>query len=287
MHINQIPMKTTIVTFILSLQCIMGFGQNLILNPDFENNDGLFCDHWYDRCGEELTYICENTPPEPVCDVLFYQDAPPADGTWSIGITGVGNSVPGTASTYVTGLDGTSNYLLNVWMKDAGNAFGGIEVGVLSQGQYSTIKTITADSTDWKFYTAGFPLNLDPSDSIQIKLSAFAAGPLFGVIHFDLVELIQLDTVNSLFHVEKVDMKAYPNPCNDHFMIELNDHTLGDYTITLFNAIGRQVKTVHSHQKITTIDVMNDENGLFYYQAKRSPDQKMIGSGRIVMAKAH
>src|SRR5687767_10749921 len=243
-------MKTTIFIFILSFQGIMGSGQNLIVNSDFENNGQLLCDDWYDRCGQELTFICENNPAEPVCDVLFYQDAPPADGTWSIGLTGVGNSIPSTASTFVMGLDGTGNFQLNIWMKDAGNAFGGVEVGLLSGGQYFVVKMITADSGDWKFYTTNFALTIDPADSIQIRLWAFAGGPLFGVINFDLVELIQLDTLSSILHDDLVEIRTYPNPCNDYFIIEMNDQSAGPYTITVFNSFGYPVQTVHTDQNI-------------------------------------
>ncbi len=278
-------MKTTSIIFMLSFQVIMGFCQNLILNSDFENNHQLYCDSWYDLCGQELTYICETNPPEPVCDVFFYQDAPPADGTWSIGVTGVGNSGPSSASAFVTGLDGTGNYQLNVWMKDVGNAWGGIEVGILSEGQFSSAKTILADSGDWKFYTTSFVLKIDPLDSIEIRLWAFAAGPSFGVINFDLVELIRLDTLNSILHHDKVEIRTFPNPCNDYFMIELNDQPIGHYIITVFNSVGYPVRTVHTDQNFVRIDVINNEKGLFFYQVKRALDQKIIGFGKIIAGK--
>ena len=272
-------MKTNIILLILLIQSINGFAQNLILNADFENNGQLYCDDWYDRCGQELTHICETNPAEPVCDVLFYQDAPPADGVWSIGLTGVGNSVPSTASTFVTGIDGTSNYRLNIWMKDSGNASGGVEVGVLSEGQYALVKMIPADAGDWKSYTADFALTLDPSDSIQIQLWAFAAGPLFGLINFDLVELIRLDTVNSILNHEDVEIKTYPNPCHDYFLFEINDQTHGDYIITVFNFLGYPVQTIHTDQQIVRIELVNDASGVFFYQMKNKADQKMTGFG--------
>lgn len=278
-------MKTIIVILILTFQGMIGIGQNLILNSDFENNGQLVCDSWYDRCDQELTFICETSPNEPVCDVLFYQDAPPADGTWSIGLTGVGNSLPATASTFVTGLNDTYNYQLNIWMKDAGNASGGVEVGVLSQGQYSVIKMIPADSDNWKFYTTSFVLTTDPLDSIQIRLWAFAAGPSFGVINFDLVELIQLDTLNSIPHVDNIEIRAYPNPCNDYFIIEMNDQPVSNYIITIFNSVGFPVQAIHTYQNNARIEISNGENGLYFYQVKGSPDQKIVGLGKIFMGK--
>ena len=274
-------MKTIMVMFVLFVTGITGYSQNLILNSDFEINTQLFCDHWYDRCGQELTYICDTNPTEPVCDVLFYQDAPPADGIWSIGLTGVGNSIPATASTFITGLEGKSNYQLNVWMKDVGNAFGGIEVAILSEGQFSIV--ILADSGDWKFYTTTFTVTMDPMDSMQIKLWAFAGGPSFGVINFDLVELIRLDTTNSIPHDDNIEIRTYPNPCIDYFIIEMNDYTNDHYVISIFNSVGHPVRTVHSYQNTARIEVMNEENGLYFYQVKRKRDQKIIGFGKIFM----
>lgn len=276
-------MKSITVIIFLSLLGIAGVGQNFILNSDFEENGQLKCDHWYDQCGQELTYICETNPPEPVCDVLFYQDAPSADGVWSMGVTGVGNSPPTTASTFITGLDGENTFQLNVWMKDIGNAWGGIEVGTLSEGQYATLKMIPADSGDWKFYTLNFTLSIDPSDSIQIKLWAFAAGPLFGVVNFDLVELILLDTLNNTLNPEKTALRAFPNPFNEYFIIEIHDRPIEDFTISIFSSTGQLVQTVQTLYNTARIEPITPQNGLFLYQVKRNRDQKIIGSGKFVM----
>lgn len=280
-------MKTISFIICLSLQTIFGFSQNLILNSDFEEHGELKCDYWYDPCSHELTYICETVPPEPVCDVLFYQDAPPADGVWSIGVTGVGNSPPTTASTFITGLDGTKTYQLNVWMKDVGNAWGGIEIGTLSEGQYSTVKMISADTGDWKFYTANFMLSVEPLDSIQVKLWAFAAGPLFGIVNFDLVELILLDTLNNTLDVNKPGLRAFPNPSDEYFTIEIEGFPIEDYTITVFNVTGQPIQTIHTFNNTARIDPIIPQSGIFLYQVRRNRDQKVIGSGKFIMERKY
>ena len=283
--IIKVCMKTTPLIIILSFQVLAGFCQNLISNSDFENNGQLICDSWYDRCGKELTYICDTNSSEPLCDVLFYQDAPPDDGNWSIGLTGVGNSFPATATTFITGLDFIGNFQLNAWMKDIGNAFGGIEVGVLSEGQYTSAIMIQADSGDWKYYTNDIALTIDPSDSVQVRLWAFAGGPLFGVINFDLVELILLDSLNSINQYANIEMRTYPNPCNDYFMIEMNDQPIDEYIISVFNSGGLPVKTFHTNQPITRVDFKNEANGLYFYQVKRKRDQSVMGFGKVCMGK--
>ena len=280
-------MKTITIIISLSFLAVFGFSQNLISNSDFEFNGELLCDAWYDQCGHELTYICETNPPEPVCDVLFYQDAPAADGVWSIGVTGVGNSPPTVASTYITGLDGENSFQLNVWMKDIGNAWGGIEIGVLSEGQYSTVKNIPADTGDWKFYTFDFTLSIDPSDSIQAKLWSFAAGPMFGVVNFDLVELILLDTLNNTEDPEKPELSAFPNPFREYFIIEINHHPIEDFSITIFNATGQLIQTIHSFNNTARIEPTANQSGLFLYQVKRIRDQQIIGSGKFIMERKY
>src|SRR5687767_7007328 len=92
------------------------FSQNLVPNGDFETGGQLNCSGWYDGCGRELIYLCDAIEPDTLCDVMFYQDAPPLDGNWSVGVTGVGNSFPSSANTFITGESGTHIYQLNVWM---------------------------------------------------------------------------------------------------------------------------------------------------------------------------
>jgi hypothetical protein len=262
-----------------------GFSQNLISNSGFESNGQLVCSSWYDACQQELTYLCDTLQPGNPCNILFYKDTPPEGGVWSLGATGIGNSFPSTASTYITGQSGTNRYLLNIWMKDRGQAFGGVNIGIRSKGKYELEKTVPADSTDWAFYTVEDTLTLQPADSIQITLSAFAAGPAFGVIYFDQIEFILLDSLSSVqdddHHQSKL-VSVYPNPAIEHIFLDIRDpnqeHNISMYTIT-----GQLFQTLLTFDQSVTIDVKDWGRGPYFYRIERTTDGKCIGLGKFVV----
>jgi len=168
--------------------------QNLISNPSFEISGQLSCISWYEQCGRELTFLCDTIFPDTVCGAQFYQDAPVGGGNWSLEIIGTGNNPPSYAETYITGQSGTHIYELSIWMKDSGDAFGAASINIISQGQLSSGKSVSADSVSWALFTLSDTLTLQPSDTIVVFLSVVAPGPLMGSIFFDLVELKKNDS---------------------------------------------------------------------------------------------
>jgi len=260
-----------------------GFGQNLVSNGDFEYNTQLYCATWYDRCEQELTYLCDTLLPGDPCDVDFYKDAPDPGGIWSIGLTGVGNSLPATANTYITGQSGTNLYQLNIWMKDPGLAFGGAHIGILSEGIYKESKTVQAESEVWAFYTIVDTLKLQPSDSIQISLSAFAAGPTFGNIYFDQVEFFLLDSLTSIANIDHPSnyVSAYPNPTMQYITLDIQDQNK-EHTIYLYDVTGKIIQSFLTSDPNFTIDMKTGRNGLYFYWVERTKERKVIGLGKII-----
>jgi hypothetical protein len=260
------------------------FSQNLIPNSSFEINGQLNCSSWYDACKQELTYLCDTLVAGNPCDIAFYQDTPPEGGTWSLGATGIGNGFPATASTYITGQSGTHRYLLNVWMKDDGQAFGGTHIRIHSNGQDILEKSIPTSGMGWNFYSIIDTLKLDPTDSIEITLSAFAAGPSFGDIYFDQVEFILLDSLSavtginsSLYHIS-----VFPNPVNEFLTITLQDQNV-EHTISIYSLTGQIFHSLITSEQSITVNMTDWKSGIYLYLIERTKGRKQIGVGKFIV----
>lgn len=263
------------------------YGQNLISNPGFENNGQLNCASWYDACKQELTYLCDTTIAGTVCDVKFQQDVPPGGGNWSMAITGVGNSPPATASTYITGQEGTSVYQLSAWMKDFGNGWGGINIGTRSKGMYTLSQTLRADSMEWAFFSLTDTLKLQPGDSIDITLWAFAAGPSFGDIGFDEIELSVIDTLTAVFDQSSflpVQVTCYPNPAHHSLTINMNDQT-GQFTIYCYSLSGQLIHSLQTTEKVVVLNTAGWNRGVYFFRVEQSGDRKLVGEGKFMVEK--
>jgi hypothetical protein len=216
---------------------------------------------------------------------MFYKDTPDNGGIWSLGVTGVGNSIPSSANTYITGQSGTNHYLLNVWMKDLGQAWGGVIIRKLSNGQIMSEKTVRADSADWTFYSVPDTMTLQPTDSIQISLWAFAAGPAFGNIYFDQVEYILLDTLSSLNDSDVAlfsKVSVYPNPTSQYITMKIRDEN-HEHNIWLYRETGEIVQKLVTSDQRVTIDMQHWESGLFFYCIERSKGGLRIGEGKFIV----
>ncbi len=275
-----------LLSFVPFILCSsFGFGQNLISNSGFESNGQLNCMSWYDACDQELTYLCDTLQPGNPCDIMFYKDTPPEGGVWSLGATGIGNGFPATASTYITGQSGTHQYLLNVWMKNDGQAFGGANIGIRSNGINVVEKTIPANSPDWAFYSVRDTLKPEPADTIQITLSAFAAGPAFGNIYFDQVEFILLDTLTSGISFDPArtsQVAIYPNPAIQYINLNMLDQHQ-EHTISLYSMTGQLIQTQVTSDQLVTINLKGWESGLYFYRVESGSERRTIGAGKFVV----
>jgi len=271
-----------ISSFVFSIP--FGFSQTLNSNDDFEYNGTLNCATWYDRCEQELTYLCDTLIPGDPCDVGFYKDTPAPGGNWSIGLTGVGNSFPALANTYITGQSGTNLYQLNIWMKDPGQAFGGAHIGILSNGKYTESKTVSTESEVWTFYSVLDTLKLQSTDSIQISLSAFAGGPSFGNIYFDKVELFLLDSLTSISNIDQPSdyVIIYPNPTVQYIHLDIRDQNV-EHSLLVYSATGQLLQILETSDPTITIDMKAWGNGLYFYRVERTKERRCVGEGKIIV----
>lgn len=272
----------SIIVFVFSIG--IAIGQNLVTNSSFESSGQLNCASWYDGCKQELTYLCDTLVPGNPCDISFAKDAPPGGGTWSLDATGIGNGFPATASTYITGQSGTNRYLFNIWMKDDGQAFGGAYVRVHSKGSVMSEKSISTSGVGWNFYSIQDTLKLDPTDSIEITLSAFAAGPSFGDIYFDEVEFILLDSLTAVPGIPNSinQVSVYPNPTHDFSTVEIQDENT-EHTIYFYSLTGQLIERLNTLDQSFVIDLNEWRSGIYFYRVERTKERRQIGTGRIVV----
>lgn len=261
-----------------------GYSQNLVTNPGFETNGQPNCSSWYDGCKQELTYLCDTLVPGNPCDISFAKDAPQGGGTWSLDATGIGNGFPATASTFITGQSGTNQYLFNIWMKDDGQAFGGASVRVLHKGSVMSEKSIQTAGMGWNFYSVKDTLKLDPTDTIEITLSAFAAGPSFGDIYFDEVEFILLDSLSAVsdLNISSNHVSVFPNPVIDFLTFKLEERNV-EHTIKIYSVTGQWVQTVISSDQNIIVDLNEKESGIYFYKVERTKERRLVGAGKIVV----
>jgi len=270
---------------VFTVNTIIGvLGQNLISNSDFETSGQLNCQSWFDMCGREFTYLCDTIIPDTICYSMFYQDAPLIGGNWSLGVIGVGNSPPSNANTYITGLNGTNIFELNIWMKDLSPAWGGVEISTISQGQYTLEESISADSADWTYYTVTDTLTLLPSDTIKITLWAIAAGPMTGIIYFDLVQFSIVDTstfVQNSYENNNNLVNVYPNP--SHGQITFETENKGYKTLNIYNSAGQIIKVIKTNKNKFIIDNRVLSKGQYFYKMTSTSDRTIIGQGKFLI----
>jgi len=261
-----------------------GYGQNLIPNPGFEINGQLNCSSWYDACKQELTYLCDTLLPGNPCDISFYKDTPPGGGIWSLDATGIGNGFPATASTYITGQSGTNSYLFNIWMKDDGQAFGGAHIRIHSNGNEVLEKSIPTSGMGWNFYSLKDTLKLDPTDSIEIILSAFAAGPSFGDIYFDQVEFILLDSLSAVTGINSAlhPVSVFPNPVNEFLTFTFQDQNV-EHTIYIYSLTGQILHSLITSEQSINVDMNDWKSGIYFYAIERTKGRRPIGAGKFIV----
>ncbi len=278
-------MKTFLFT--LALTTLTFFhcnAQNLITNPDFENSGQLDCQSWYDECGREMTFLCDTITPDTTCYAMFYQDAPPAGGSWSLGVTGVGNSPENYANTYISGHSGSHIYELKVWVKDIGYATGGAKLEIESQGHLSTHKYFMANQSDWSLYTLTDTLTLQPSDSLVISLYAIAAGPTTGNAYFDLVQLKVNDSLSGLPNLAEAgkEITPYPNPFTGYTVFNMPVEMHEAISFDLFDIQGRKIKSFQNiSSKSFYLSSEGLSKGLYFYKIYCS--KNLLGIGKIVV----
>lgn len=168
-------MKKLSLTLFILLNSLLGFGQNLIDNWKFqEDNMELKCTDWFNGCGDELSVNCDALTH---CQVQYYMDSPSfiPEELWCLKL--YGDFQPGFAETYITGQSGTNVYELKYWMR-SDTAFGGspssgyASIGSGAQSQFIPSKTLQAATFDWMQFSFIDTLSLQASDTLTVRLAS-------------------------------------------------------------------------------------------------------------------
>jgi len=78
------------------------------------------------------------------------------------------------------------------------------------------------------------------------------------------------------------NIKIYPNPFNNTVTIEIaNNYNMVDIDFSIYDQIGKIVKTYKLYEKKTIIDCNELINGIYYYEA-RNNSNKMIVRGKLI-----
>ncbi|MBP7273026.1 MAG: T9SS type A sorting domain-containing protein [Saprospiraceae bacterium] len=274
-------MKKILAFFVFVAISVMSYGQNLISNWQFQYpNMQPRCDGWFDNCGAELTTHCDTNL---YCFVGLINQSPSVipEDIWSLKVI-TGFPQEGFAETYISGQSGTNIYELKFWMK-ATDWYGGAKIGINTQNQFATSKTLIDTAAFWKQFTLIDTLTTQSSDTITVRLTAGSGDDcICPPINFAFVELNKIavaaaDDPNKLDNI----ISTYPNPTNNKMTIEVLSEK-NNLTLDIYNAIGQHVARKQTSGNIFTIDKSEIGNGLFFYQLHISTDQKIVGRGRIV-----
>lgn len=82
--------------------------------------------------------------------------------------------------------------------------------------------------------------------------------------------------------VQAANIKVYPNPTNGLLNVDLNTLT-EDVNIDVFNIVGQQVQSIQNARNLTTLDLSNVSNGVYFVRI--SNDEAVISKKVIVSHK--
>ena len=283
-------MKRLPLILVLLFNSIFLFGQNLISNPSFEIAlSQLFCQNWYDRCGNELTISCDTTS---YCQVGFKEESPiPSQWeAWSLKLM-PGWPNEGFAETYITGQNGTIVYQLKYWTKTPVSIGGGYitgygSIGTGSQSQFAPHKTSSDTAAQWKQTTIIDTLTIAATDTITVRLSADNCDFCVGSVYFDFIELTVIANLTSIDDPDinnNENVKVYPNPSKANITIEINNNKSEQHRLLIYNQAGEFINTYQFYRNLLTIKNNNLASGLYYYLVQRMADNKLSGQGKFII----
>jgi hypothetical protein len=154
---------------------------NLISNSEFEQNGQPSFAGWNYSYG-------------PCCADTFSADVHPGGGNNSLKLEPMWFPAEGAVETYITGLTGNHQYQLNFYAKciDVVNPVSNVSI-YMKGFSITSVQSLNFINTQWTPYslTTG-QMQLQPSDTMVIKLSADRTEVVTWQVLFDNVELYQL-----------------------------------------------------------------------------------------------
>lgn len=280
-------MKNLSLTLFILANSAFGFGQNLIDNWKFqEDNMELKCTDWFNACGNELSMDCDTITH---CGAQIYMDSPsliPED-LWCLKLYG-GFPQPGYAETYITGQSGTKVYELKYWMRSDPTggimpSFGHASIGFGAQSQFVASKSLEAATFTWMQYSFTDTLSLEPSDTLTVRLSSEMCDLCTSSVNFDFIELTVLDTVTSVKNIDPEEVKTYPNPATESISFDLANQFSGECLLAIYDITGKSIfRSVRFRERVT-VDTQDFASGLYIYTIQSIADNLQIGNGKFAI----
>ncbi len=252
--------------------------QNLIDNWTFEQGLQLYCEDWYDGCGEELTVNCDTIAN---CFVAFQKESPSAipEDLWSLRMR-AGLGVEGRAETYITGQTGTQVYELRYWMKSP-DWTSRVSLGTYEDGQFMESNFLEDDASEWAEYMFRDTLTTTSEDSIAVRLSAGFGDFCICTANFDLIQLTVVDTLTSTDEPDREEdhhLTVFPNPAGQ--WVHMNTIRPDTYVVSIYCSMGRLMHRSEHHTSDISLDIGTLQPGMYFYRV--IADHRIIGQGRLI-----
>jgi len=255
--------------------------QNLIINPDFEDNGQPLCTNWFDHCNNEITYACtgaaDSCPQYVGAEIL--NTAPTSGGQWCMKLYSFTQSLTAYVKTLVTG-QFKGVYELKLWYRCD-------TIGIGPQVYLSYRDSIhdTGDgagnlpySQTWQQFTYRDTIKT-LSTTVSISLNAttgmFAPGRN---VYYDQVEFKMLESWLDIKDTrQNAAVSLFPNPFSNQLTFSLADNERT--TVSLYNFLGQQVLQ-QPFTNSTTINTAQLADGIYFYELMNT--KGTLKTGKVV-----
>jgi hypothetical protein len=280
-------MKKCFILFFISLWNL-GQAQNVFQNPSFEQNGQPYCNGWYDRCRNELTFLCNGTV-DTLCNRSYrggtiVADSTAPDGVFCMRVVG-GVPLPVSPNGYIEGLEAGGPYKgpceFKIWAKKDSSAQSATAVIYLTGVTASNYHYMIADSnialtSDWQEFIFHNDL---PNTFTNLELVLMAGSSQTGIIN----STIYYDNISLIFNNQVPDTTVlysniYPNPFGSQLSIRpiYNAPT----RLIIYNCLGQDIVD-YTFASPETMDLSFLPQGIYFYEMRGVDDQKM-DSGKII-----
>lgn len=224
--------------------------QNLIQNSSFEFNSLPTGEGWF-------------SSQNPIPQEYYENDAPEGGGLWSLKLNTWGRSLY-FAETFLTNFSGQKIFKLDGWMKTTGY-YGVISLCHISSGKIIKEKIIMEKPTSWTKYEIVDTLNLQPQDTIKVRVSSTYSPVMKYYQLFDLIELRNLSDTLSIEYLKEIRrISILPNPLNSEALVLLEGAYDGPLQFFLSSITGKLlIPSTSINDRNFVLSRGNLSNGLY------------------------
>ena len=202
------------------------------------------------------------------------------------GLTSAGGA---TDSGTIFSFDPTTKVETLIWSFGTGTD-GGYPLADLVWSSYDSLYYGTCDLGGT--YGKGTIFTFNPVTNAEKVVWSFGNGSDGYMPHGNLVIYNQLTTSVTKINTLASSIKAYPNPCNGVFQLQLqhsSDVMPSPGLVEVYNVLGERVYSMNNGQLSIinyplSIDLSSQPNGIYLYRVL-SENGKMIGEGKVVVQK--